>query len=82
MRKEITYQNLITPEEAIELAQKRTIRDMFVAEEIARKVMNDAVDNGERDFRWVQLKIIATIWNAGRVAGIRSERMKNRVNIS
>ncbi|MBV1759258.1 MAG: hypothetical protein KMY55_15720 [Dethiosulfatibacter sp.] len=82
MRKRVNDWDLVTPAEAIELSEQRPIGDTFKAEEIAKKVMNDAVNNGERDFRWVQLKLLATVWNAGRVAGIRSERMKRRRGIS
>lgn len=78
MRKRINYWNLVTTEEAIELSGQRPIGDAFKAEEIAKKVMDDGVDGEERDFRWIQLTLLSTIWNAGRIAGIRSERMKRR----
>ena len=85
MRKRINDWNLVTPEEAIKLSNVGTVEHMRIAAKIAQESISHEVndlrsmDEEIRDFKWTQLKVWATVWNAGRIAGIRSERMKKSV---
>ncbi len=66
----------VTAAEAFKLSETRTLRDMYIAEELFNYCYT-AFDD-ETDRRWKNLKILATIWNAGRIQGIREERAKKR----
>ncbi|HAE42041.1 MAG TPA: hypothetical protein DCG34_03865 [Clostridiales bacterium] len=88
MRKRINGWNLVTPEEAIKLSGVGTVEHIRIAAKIAQESISREVkdlismDEEIRDFKWAQLKVWATVWNAGRIAGIRYERMKRRKGTS
>lgn len=71
--------SLVTPKEAIKLVNTRTIEDMYITEKI-----EEAFENRElktNDPIWEKFRLLAAIWNAGRVQGIREERRKrNRIS--
>lgn len=88
MRRESIAWDLVTPEEAVKLSQLGTIEHISIAAKIAKESINHEIDEmiredkEIRDFKWAQLKVWVTVWNAGRIAGIRAERMKGRRGIS
>lgn len=72
----MTDKSLVTPEEAILLADHRGISDMFICDEILN--IYNATIAKESNALWCKMWLLATIWNAGRVQGIREERKKRR----
>lgn len=69
-----------TPKEAIELSNYRTVEDIHIAKDIYEEIEK----TGEQtlklspDQRYNLLCLLAKVWNAGRVTGIREERSKRR----
>ena len=69
-----------TPREAIELSHYRSTEDIQTAKDIYEEIQR----NGEQqlnlspDQRYTFLCLLAKVWNAGRVTGIREERSKRR----
>ena len=72
----LNYGLLISPEEAVTLSRERTISDIRIAEAIEK--IHIAEYSNDDDVRWVYLTLLSTIWNAGRVQGIREERQKRK----
>lgn len=64
---------MITPQEAVKFAGERTIDDMYIAVKIANEFRDT------QPTRWNNMKILAAVWNAGRVQGIREERRKRHI---
>lgn len=74
---------LITPAEAIRLGNMRNIGDFSIVQDITAEFQSghsaDEIKANEQYYTWV---FLVTIWNAGRVQGIREERKKKNVSIS
>lgn len=74
---------LITPEEAIRLSKTRTISDFFIVQDITAKFENGlTAEEVEQDQQYYSMLLLVTIWNAGRVQGIREERKKKNISVS
>lgn len=74
---------LITPEEAIRLSKTRTISDFFIVQDITAKIENGlTAEEVEQDQQYYSMLLLVTIWNAGRVQGIREERKKKNISVS
>lgn len=69
----LAYKSLVTPKEAVRLSEYRSIKDIYIAVEIAKEYKATGI---VQELTWV----FGTIWNAGRMQGIREERAK-RANI-
>lgn len=65
----LAYKSLVTPKEAVRLSEYRSIKDIYIAVEIAKEYKATGI---VQDLTWV----FGTIWNAGRIQGIREERAK------
>lgn len=69
-----------TPQEAIQLSNYRSVEDIQIAKDIYEEIQK----TGEQqlklspDQRYNFLCLLAKVWNAGRVTGIREERSKRR----
>lgn len=74
------YGVLIEPEEAARLWGYREIGDAYRADAIAAYVV--AHNTVENDRLWLNLKILSTVYLAGRIQGIREERQKRRERAS
>lgn len=64
----------ITAEEAVKLSKQSTATDLVDAKGIYDLYLQSRAQ--EHDQEWLSAVAIATIFNAGRVAGIRQERAK------
>lgn len=69
----LDYESLVTPEEAFVLSDYRTIKDVYIVNEIAEACKRTDEEKHYRTF------LLAVIWNAGRVQGIREERQKKKL---
>ena len=70
---------LVTPQEALEMAENfRSVDDITTVMEIVDYFYETKYfEKRERSSdRFVQLAFLAAVWNAGRVQGIREERVK------
>ncbi len=70
----------ITAEEAVRLSQQNTTAEFYAAKDIYD--LYQQVNKQEPDQKWLFACTIATIYNAGRVAGIRQERVKRNRGVS
>lgn len=68
---------LCTAEEIIALAGYSTITSISRAKEIYSKTLENG--KGEADKLWIFFTALANIYDAGRIQGIREERLKRRV---
>lgn len=68
---------LVSPAEAVRLAKLRTIEDIYIALDIAKAVDKSPMVICE-PAEWRYLFSIATVWNAGRIQGIREERARRK----
>lgn len=71
-----TAEMLVTPKEALKLADFRTTRDFEIVESISEYYKNNNTKTD--DFHWNYMRLLSAIWNAGRVQGIREERLKHK----
>lgn len=71
MKDELDYELLITPQEAIKLAMYRPIKDIFICNEIKNHLQKSKTKLSHIDFETV---LMVTIWNGGRLQGIREEQ--------
>lgn len=65
------FDNLVNPKEAVRLAEYRTIKDIYIATDIAMEYKKSGI---VPELTW----LFGTIWNAGRIQGIREERSKRK----
>lgn len=69
----------ITPDEAVRLSGNRTIEDILKVVELNNSISNIFNDKGEE---WgcitTNPRVLAAIWNAGIIEGIRTERAKHK----
>lgn len=74
---------LITPAEAIRLSQTRTIADFDIVRVLTAEFEKDLTAEDVRiNQQYYTFLLLSTIWNAGRVQGIREERKKKNISIS
>ena len=66
---------LVTPIEAVKLTHYRTIEDFVIVENIENAFSEHSGYN-KSDVIWYYRCLLATIYNAGRIQGIREERLK------
>lgn len=64
------YESLVTPAEAVLLSQFRTLKDIYIAEAISKEFERTG------DIKGSFGGLLGTVWNAGRIQGIREERAK------
>lgn len=69
----LDYELLITPQEAVRLTAHRPVEDMYTCEKIQAAAM--ALHQG-RNPRDTSYWVLCSIWNGGRIQGIREERRK------
>ena len=69
----LDYELLITPQEAVKLSQYRPVKDIGICIDIETILREQ---KGEMDKDLFHSLLTATIWNGGRVQGIREERRK------
>lgn len=62
---------LISSSEAVKLSEFRTIEDIYIATDIATEYQKSGI---VQEMTW----LYGTIWNAGRIQGIREERSKRK----
>ena len=77
----LAFYPMVDAKEALALADQRTIEDFDLIEEIAREYAKQekcSCGNAEIDYKWYSICLYHTIFNAGRVQGIREERAKRR----
>lgn len=67
---------LVTAQEAVELVEYRTILDFEICEQISAAHFKKTAAQPKNGSTWNYMTLLATIWNAGRVQGIREERRK------
>lgn len=69
----LEFKSLVTAQEAVKVSKHRGLKDIYIATEIAEeyKTSGDVME---------LIFLYGTIWNAGRIQGIREERAK-RANI-
>lgn len=68
---------LITTEEAVTLCAKfATLDDIYTAEDIYLAYIDKVKDT--RDERYAEMCVLAAVYSAGRIQGIREERAKRR----
>lgn len=71
------HAELISPQEAVALALKfSTVQSAYIAEDIEREYMKQT--EGEKSPRWRYGWLLATLYNAGRIQGIREERQRRK----
>lgn len=74
---------LITPAEAIKLSHTRTISDFDIVKDLTAEFEKDlTAEDIKINQQYYTFLLLATIWNAGRVQGIREERKKKNISIS
>lgn len=66
----------IAPNEAVKLSGLRTTDDIYIALELYNNCRNAFPAESNSWWKWV--RTLATIWNAGRIHGVREERAKRR----
>lgn len=74
------FVNLVTPAEAVRLTNYRTTADIRICEQITAAYHKSIAAENSRDSFYSYYKFIATIWNAGRLQGIREERLKKNMS--
>lgn len=74
------YGVLIEPEEAARLWGYRGVEDTYRADAIAKYVVKQ--NASENDRLWLNLKILSTVYLAGRIQDIREERQRRRERAS
>lgn len=70
----LEVERLVSPAEAIVLFAERTVEDMEIVKELADAYATKP--NKSNNLAWEKMSLLAFIWNAGRVQGIREERKK------
>ena len=70
--------SLINPKEAINLSYYRTIEDFEIIDRIEDAYYKHTIYD-RSDNIWFHKCLLDTIWNAGRIQGIREERMKKKM---
>ncbi len=69
---------LVTAQEAVTLIKYRTISDFEICEQISAAHFKKTAAQPKNGSTWNYMTLLATIWNAGRVQGIREERKNKR----
>lgn len=69
----------ITAEEAVKLSDQNTTNELCTAKDIYDLFQQS---KQEADLSWKFYNAIATVYNAGRVAGIRQERAKRNRGVA
>lgn len=75
------FELLITPQEAVEFSRFRTIKDLDVCLDILDAFKVSCRLAGAGNYRYWFYRLLGTVWNAGRIQGIRSERLRRKQNI-
>lgn len=71
------FKQLISPKEIVELCRTEgTCEEMFTAREIMKEYEKAVPD--KRDYNWWFCCMLATIYEGGRIQGIREERQRIR----
>lgn len=72
--------SLVTPQEAVKLAKKRPLQDdIDIVHEIYNEFFSGLSDEDVRKSKMFYTVLFwTTVWNAGRVQGIREERKRRR----
>lgn len=71
--------SLVTPQEAVKLAKQRTIGDFDIVREIYNEFVSSLSEKQIKEENlYYSICLWETIWNAGRVQGIREERKRRR----
>lgn len=70
---------LITSEEAVEICRKAsTVESIYRAQDIESAYREHISVWEETDITWLRLCTLAAIYDAGRIQGIREERLKKK----
>lgn len=76
----LAVKSLITPQKAVALSPFRSVQDMNISNDIAEEFYKtkspDCRAFVPNAFLFEYLQMLGTIWNAGRIQGIREERKK------
>lgn len=70
------FDALVTSSEALQLAEHRGVKDMDICMNIIKAFDKKYNPVRDEDLQWYCQAVFATVWNAGRVQGIREERRK------
>ena len=80
----LEHENLVPPELAVKLGNFCTVQHIEICEEISeeycRKYPDRLKATTKGDFFFDLACLMSTIWNAGRVQGIREERKKRNIS--
>lgn len=68
----------LTPQEAVKLGRLRTIDDEKITDAICQAFYEEKKRFYVNDFQYFMSALLATVWNAGRIEGIRAERKRRK----
>lgn len=68
----------VAPEEAVKLSDHRDIRDIYYVLEISRAFFSTKKWIFEQERDWYDLRLLACVWNAGRISGTRFQRARRK----
>lgn len=71
-------EDLVTPKEALELGEYATILSIARAERFYRESMGAYMKRYDGDYSWCFHRALSIVYEAGRIQGIREERLKRR----
>lgn len=69
--------HLVSPKAAVELSEHRGTDDLYIASEIY-DTARDYFSEEYNSYKYIMLSSLAAVWNAGRIQGIKEERLKRR----
>lgn len=68
----------LTPQEAVTLGNLRTVADFCIVEKIHNCFYSEHKRYYSESPEYYTAKLLATVWNAGRIEGIRAERRRRK----
>lgn len=68
----------LTPQEAVRLGKFRTIADLHIIDPIQNEFYNQNKEMYKNDRIPFYSFLLMTIWNAGKIEGIRAERRRRK----
>lgn len=68
----------LTPQEVVRLGNLRTVADFHIVEQINSYFYSKHKRYYVESPEYYTMKLLATVWNAGRIEGIRAERRRRK----
>lgn len=75
MTGKLTYRVFISPEEAANFKDIQTLQDISICMQIEKTYLEQ---NTHSNLQWQHYRVLAAIWRAGWIHGVRTERDKKR----